>query len=147
MLYFAYGSNMERVWFKRLCPGGKFVSAAKLKDYDITFAHSSTMWGGGAADLKPSPGRVVEGVLWEIKEQDLKSLDQYEGVPVDYIRKTVTVERKDGKSCEAFAYFVARPGGYRSPSKRYVRLLVQGAEEHGLSDEYVMRLEAIKTSG
>ncbi|MEE9221808.1 MAG: gamma-glutamylcyclotransferase [candidate division NC10 bacterium] len=33
------------------------------------------------------------------------------------------------------------------PSKRYMRLLVQGAEEHGLSDAYVMRLEAIKTSG
>lgn len=138
---------MERVWFKRRYPRGKFVSAAKLRDYDITFAHGSTMWGGGAADLKPTPGRVVEGVLWEIGEQDLKALDQYEGVPSDYIRKTVTVELKDGKSCEAFAYIVVRPGGYRAPSKRYIRLLVQGAEEHGLSDEYIMRLEAIKTIG
>ena len=145
MLYFAFGSNMERVWFKRLCPGAKFVSAAKLRDYDITFSQSSTMWGGGAADLKPTSGRVVEGVLWEIGEQDLKALDQYEGVPNDYIRKTVMVELKDGKSCEAFVYIVVRPGGYRPPSKRYIRLLVQGAEEHGLSDEYVMRLEAIKT--
>lgn len=147
MLYFAYGSNMERVGFKRRCPRGKFVSAAKLRDHDITFTQSSTMWGGGAADLKPTPGRVVEGVLWEVGEQDLKALDQYEGVPNDYLRKTVTVERKDGQLCEAFAYLVARPGGYRPPSKRYIRLLVQGAEEHGLSDEYVMRLEAIKTVG
>ena len=147
MLYFAYGSNMERVWFKRRCPGGKFVSPATLRDYDITFTQNSTMWGGGAADLKPTPGRVVEGVLWEVGEQDLKALDQYEGVPSDYIRKKLTVELKDGKPCEALAYIVARPGGYRSPSKRYMRLLVQGAEEHGLSDAYVMRLEAIKTSG
>ncbi|MFQ5803887.1 MAG: gamma-glutamylcyclotransferase family protein [Candidatus Methylomirabilales bacterium] len=147
MLYFAYGSNMERVWFKRRCPGGKFVSAAKLRDYDITFAQSSTMWGGGTADLKSALGRVVEGVLWEIGEQDLKTLDQYEGVPSEYIRKTLTVELKDGKPCEAFAYIVARPGGYRPPSKRYMRLLVQGAEEHDLSDGYVMRLEAIKTTG
>ncbi|MEE8282489.1 MAG: gamma-glutamylcyclotransferase family protein [candidate division NC10 bacterium] len=147
MLYFAYGSNMERFWFKKRCTGAKFVSAAKLRDYDITFVRSSTMWGGGTADLRPAPGGVVEGVLWEIGEPDLKVLDQYEGVPKDYIRKTVTVETKDGKAQQAHAYIVAQPEGYRPPSKRYMRLLIQGAEEHGLSDEYVMRLEAIKTSG
>lgn len=147
MLYFAYGTNMERFWFKKRCPKAKFVSAAVLRDHDVTFARSSSMWGGGTADLKPTPGAVVEGVLWEVSEQDLKALDQYEGVPSDYIRKTVTVETKDGKTHQAHIYFVAQPGGYRPPSKRYMRLLIQGAEEHGLSDEYVRRLEAIKTAG
>jgi gamma-glutamylcyclotransferase (GGCT)/AIG2-like uncharacterized protein YtfP len=147
MFYFAYGANMERFWFKKRCPGAKFVSPAKLRDHDITFDRSSTMWGGGTADLKPTPGKVVEGVLWEISEQHLSALDQYEGVPKEYIRKTVTVETKDGKSIQAHAYFVAQPGGYRPPSKKFVRLLVQGAEEHGLSDEYVTRLETIRTSG
>ena len=145
--YFAYGSNMERFWFKKRCRGAKFVSAATLRDYDIAFARSSTMWGGGTADLKPTPGGVVEGVLWEIGEQDLKALDQYEGVPKDYIPTTVTVETKDGKTLQAQAYIVARPGDYRPPSRRYMRLLIQGAEEHDLSDAYVMRLESIKTSG
>ncbi len=147
MLYYAYGSNMERVWFKKRCPGAKFMSPAKLWDYDITFVRGSPMWGGGTADLKPAPGRVVEGVLWKIGEQDLKVLDEHEGVPSEYIRKTVTVETKDGQRLQAYAYFATQPGGYRAPSKRYMRLLIQGAEEHGLSDEYVMRLEAIKTSG
>ena len=147
MLYFAYGSNMERFWFKKRCPRAKFVSAAKLRDHDLTFDRSSTVWGGGTADLKPTPGAVVEGVLWEIGEQDLKDLDQYEGVPKEYIRKTVPVEGKDGKTLQAAVYVVAQPGGYRPPSKKYIRLLIQGAEEHGLSDEYVMRLESIKTSG
>lgn len=147
VLYFAYGSNMERFWFKKRCPGAKFVSVAKLRDHDLTFSRSSTMWGGGTADLKPTPGGTVEGVLWAIGEQDLKVLDQYEGVPKDYIRKTVSVETRDGKSVQAHVYFVAQSIGYRPPSKRYMRLLIQGAEEHGLSDEYVMRLESIKTSG
>ncbi|MCZ6551404.1 MAG: gamma-glutamylcyclotransferase family protein [candidate division NC10 bacterium] len=147
MFYFAYGSNMERFWFKKRCRGAKFVSAATLRDYDIAFARSSTMWGGGTADLKPTPGGVVEGVLWEIGEQDLKALDQYEGVPKDYIPTTVTVETKDGKTLQAQAYIVAQPGDYRPPSRRYMRLLIQGAEEHDLSDAYVMRLESIKTSG
>ncbi|MFQ5847220.1 MAG: gamma-glutamylcyclotransferase family protein [Candidatus Methylomirabilales bacterium] len=147
MLYFAYGANMERFWFKKRCPGAKFVSTAALRDYDITFVGRSPMWGSGTADLKPTPGGVVEGVLWEVGEQDLKALDRYEGVPKDYIRKTVTVESKGKNSVQASVYFVAQPGSYRPPSRRYMRLLLQGAEEHGLSDEYVMRLEAIKTSG
>lgn len=147
MLYFAYGCNMERFWFKKRCPGAKFVSAAKLRDYDITFVQRSMMWGGGTADLKPTPGGVVEGVLWEVGEHDMKALDQYEGVPKDYIRKMVTAETKDGKTVQAHAYFMVQSEGYRPPSKRYMRLLIQGAEEHGLSDEYVMRLESIRTSG
>lgn len=146
MRYFAYGSNMERVWMKKRCPGAKFVSAALLRDHDITFSRSSAMWGGGTADLKATPGGSVEGVLWEITEADLKSLDSFEGFPREYIRKTITVEAQ-GKSVEALVYVVVNPGGYRPPSRRYLRLLVQGAEEHGLSDRYVERLEAIRTAG
>jgi hypothetical protein len=42
---------------------------------------------------------------------------------------------------------MARPGLYKAPSRRYLRLLVSGAEEHGLSDAYIMNLEAIRTAG
>ncbi|MFQ5656656.1 MAG: gamma-glutamylcyclotransferase family protein [Candidatus Methylomirabilales bacterium] len=147
MLYFAYGSNMERHHMKRRCRSAKFVAAARLRDYELNFTGTSTMWGGGVADLKPVTGKVVEGVLWEIAEVDLKELDEYEGYPQVYVRKNVDVEAMDGRKMQAFAYFMVRPGMYKAPSRRYMRLLVSGAEEHGLSDEYVMRLEAIRTSG
>ena len=105
------------------------------------------MWGGGVADLNPVKGKVVEGVLWEISETDLKALDEYEGYPKVYVRRNVEVDTFDGRKMQAFAYFMVRPGVYKAPSRRYMRLLVSGAEEHGLSDEYVIRLEAIRTSG
>ncbi|MFQ5532396.1 MAG: gamma-glutamylcyclotransferase family protein [Candidatus Methylomirabilales bacterium] len=147
MLYFAYGSNMERHHMKRRCRSAKFVAAARLRDYELNFTGISTMWGGGVADLKPVNGGVVEGVLWEIGEADLKELDDYEGYPKVYVRKNIDVETLDGRKMQAFAYFMVRPGTYKAPSRRYMRLLVSGAEEHDLSDEYVMRLEAIRTSG
>ncbi len=147
MLYFAYGSNMERHHMKQRCRSAKFVAAARLQDHELNFTGTSTMWGGGVADLNATKGKVVEGVLWEISEADLKALDEYEGYPKLYVRRNVEVEAFDGRKLEAFAYFMVRPGTYKAPSRRYLRLLVSGAEEHGLSDEYVMRLESIKTSG
>ncbi len=147
MLYFAYGSNMERHHMKRRCRSAKFVAAATLRDYELNFTGTSLMWGGGVADLSPAKGKVVEGVLWDIAEADLKELDEYEGYPKIYVRRNVEVEASDGRKMQAFAYFMARPSLYKAPSRRYLRLLVSGAEEHGLSDEYIMNLEAIRTSG
>lgn len=132
---------------RRRCRGAKFVAAATLQDHELNFTGTSTMWGGGVADLNPAKGRVVEGVLWEITEADLKALDEYEGYPKLYVRRNVEVETRDGRKAEAFVYFMARPGTYKAPSRRYMQLLVSGAEEHGLSDEYTVRLEAIRTSG
>jgi len=147
MFYFAYGSNMERHHMKRRCRSAKFVASATLRDYELNFTGTSSMWGGGVADLNPAKGKVVEGVLWEITEADLKGLDAYEGYPKVYVRRNVEVETPDGRKMEAFAYFMARPGLYKAPSRRYLRLLVSGAEEHGLSDKYIMSLEAIRTAG
>jgi gamma-glutamylcyclotransferase (GGCT)/AIG2-like uncharacterized protein YtfP len=147
MLYFAYGSNMERHHMKQRCRSAKFVAAATLRDYELTFSGTSSMWGGGVADLNPAKGKVVEGVLWEITDADLKALDEYEGYPKVYVRRNVEVEAADGRKMQPFAYVMAKPGLYKAPSRRYLRLLISGAEEHGLSDEYVTRLEAIRTSG
>jgi gamma-glutamylcyclotransferase (GGCT)/AIG2-like uncharacterized protein YtfP len=147
MLYFAYGSNMERVQMKRLCPGGRFVSTAKLKDYELAFTKMSTSWGGGVADLRPAKGKVVEGVLWEITDNDLKALDDYEGYPSAYIRRSVAVEKPSGEKVTAIAYFVAKPVREYVPSKRYMSALIQGAEEHDLSPEYIAFLEGVRTTG
>lgn len=147
MLYFAYGSNMERFQMKRRCPGSRFVAKAKLYDHELTFVRPSPSATSGFADLKMAKGKVVEGVLWEIEEADLKALDEYEGSPREYVRRTVTVEVPDGRRVQVLTYVVVNPHGDQPPSRRYLNLLIQGAEEHDLSDEYVMRLEAIKTFG
>lgn len=144
MLYFAYGSNMERFQLKRLCPKAKFVAAAILADYELTFSGNSPMWGGGIADIRERSGKTVEGVVWEISEADRKVLDEYEGYPALYLHKEIQVRTRAGKAITAFAYVMANPGHPMTPSKRYKQLLISGAEEHGLSDEYVDFLESIR---
>ena len=144
MLYFAYGSNMERFQLKRLCPKAKFVAAAVLPDHELTFSGNSQMWGGGIATLREKPGHQVEGVAWEISEVERKALDGYEGFPDLYLRKEIQLRTSSGKVIAAFAYIMGDPGRETPPSKRYKQLLISGAEEHGLSDEYVAFLESIR---
>ena len=144
MLYFAYGSNMERVQMKRLCPKARFVAAAVLPDHELVFSGSSRMWGGGIANIRDVPGKKVEGVVWEIGESERKALDEYEGYPDLYVRKEIQVRTKAGKIVTAFAYVMANPGREAPPSKPYKRLLISGAEEHGLSEAYIAFLESIR---
>ncbi len=146
MLYFAYGSNMARVHMKARCPSAKFVAAAKLKDHQLMFDMMARMWDGGVADVRPAKGHTVEGVLWDVAEAELPRLDAYEQCPQVYRRQPVEVEA-GGKLVKAFAYVGAAPAGRGAPSKRYLRLLIQGAEEHDLSLPYVEYLESIKTIG
>ncbi len=146
MLYFAYGSNMARLHMKAHCPSAKFVAAAKLKDHQLVFDMMARMWGGGVADVRPAKGQAVEGVLWDVAEADLARLDEYEQCPQVYRRAPVELEA-GGKPAKAFAYVGARPAGRCAPGRRYLRLLIQGAEEHDLSLPYVDFLESIKTIG
>ncbi len=145
MLYFAYGSNMHPGQMRKRCPGCVFVAAARLRDHRLGFSRLWAAWGGGGvADIQPTPGSVVEGVVWEITEAHREALDEYEEYPMAYTRKDVVVETFDGGTLRAFAY-VARPGGTYRPSRRYHRQIVEGARAHGLSPGYVGFLEAIPT--
>jgi len=144
MLYFAYGSNMERVQLKRLCPKAKFVAAAVLPGHELVFSGTSRMWGGGIANIRDMAGKKVEGVVWEIGEAERKTLDEYEGYPDLYVTKEVQVRTTSGKIVTAFAYVMANPGREMPPSKPYKRLLISGAEEHDLSEEYIAFLESIR---
>ena len=145
MLYFAYGSNMHPGQMQKRCPGCALVGAARLRDHRLAFSRPWAAWdGGGVADIQPSPGSVVEGVVWEITAAHRDALDQYEEYPTAYTRKDVIVDTRDGRMLTAFAYF-ARPMGTYRPGRRYLQSLVDGARANGLSPEYVASLEAIPT--
>ena len=145
MLYFAYGSNMHPGQMQNRCPGCICIAAARLRDHRVAFTRPWAAWGGGGvADIQPSPGNTVEGVVWNITEAHRRTLDEYEEYPNAYTRKDVVVETFDGRTLTAFAY-VARPAGTHQPRRRYLRQLVEGARAHNLSPGYVAFLEAIPT--
>jgi gamma-glutamylcyclotransferase (GGCT)/AIG2-like uncharacterized protein YtfP len=147
MLYFAYGFNMQAAHMRAHCPGCALVGRAVLRDHRLTFSRWWAAWGGGGvADIQPAPSETVEGVVWEISPAHREALDRFEEYPTSYTRKDVMVEMSDGRTLSAFAY-VARPEGSYRPARSYLRQIVAGAREQGLSPAYVAFLNGIPTEG
>ena len=154
MLYFAYGSNLNPEQMTRRCPDHKVVGLAVLRDHRLAFPLTSHDWGGGVASVQPMHGHSVWGVVYDLSERDLASLDGYEGFrgPGDqhnlYDRDAAFVDliRPDDGSIprriRAIVY-VARPSNPAPPSKRYLETVLHGARQHHLPDDYVAALETI----
>ncbi len=90
LAYFAYGSNLNLKQMKDRCPGSKPLIPATLKDYRLTERKY--------ADIDPSPGSSVHGVMCHLTKEDLDSLDVCEGYPRIYTRILVDVETVEGET-------------------------------------------------
>ncbi len=143
-LYFAYGSNMEPRRFRRRAPGARALGPARLPGYRLDFTRYSTGFRGGVADVVPDAESEVWGVLFEVNDADLDSLDDYEGVPIQYHRERATVIDRQGQEREAVLY-VANRTGHFTPRKEYMEILLRGARAHGLPEAWIRYLENIKT--
>jgi gamma-glutamylcyclotransferase (GGCT)/AIG2-like uncharacterized protein YtfP len=143
-LYFAYASNMEPRRFRRLCPRSTVVGPARLPGYRLAFSRYSRQRRGGSADVVPDAKAEVWGVLYEVGDTDLDTLDRSEDVPTAYRRETVLVEDAEGRERQAVTYVANRTGDFL-PHREYLRLIVEGAEARGLPQEWIRHLESIRT--
>ena len=90
MEYFAYGSNMNPERMKQRIGWNPPSRGAVLQDYQLMFDKQSN--DGGKANIRPLKGEAVEGVLYQLAEKDLLSLDGFEGVSTgDYARENLEV--------------------------------------------------------
>ena len=86
-VYFGYGSNLSARTMKQRCPDSLFIGLAELKDWKWMINET------GYANIIPSPGDVVYGSLCFLSKRDEMALDESEGVPWLYEKKTLPVRR------------------------------------------------------
>lgn len=144
--YFAYGSNMSSDALRGRCPSARPLSRAVLPEHRLIFFLEDVVWdGGGVAGVVPCAGEQVEGVLYELDAAELSALDEYEDVDSgDYVRTKLHVLLPDGPALEAWIYLPGRDAERAvPPAPRYVAAILSGAREHGLSPDYLARLEAL----
>lgn len=151
MLYFAYGSNLDPRQMQERCPGHQVVGLAALHDHRLAFPRFSDTWGGGTAGPLPAHSQQVWGVVFDVTEEHMASLDRHEGFRGagdqhnEYDRETVTVDlvRPDDGSVprrlRAATYF-ARSSNPQPPSRRYLDTILRGAVHHRLPEDYVEAL-------
>lgn len=97
MKYFAYGSNMDKTQMLNRYPSFRILGKARLNGFKLDFTRRSSLWKGGVADIVKDLNNHVWGLLYELTEKDLNSLDDYEACPKYYRRKNISVEYK--KKC------------------------------------------------
>ncbi len=138
MIYFAFGSNMNHNQMRHRCKDSKYISSGVLERFRFVYDGNSTRWKGAVGNIVPSKGDSVFGALFEVTEEDLDALDEYEGYPTRYQKIEVPVVSKDRGELRAFAYF--REGEKEgAPSDEYLSTVLQGARDCGLPDQYVQK--------
>lgn len=141
--YFAYGSNMSRAIFcerRGMCP---FTSRPGWLDgYRLVFDLPVGPGERGVANVTPEPAVRTHGVLHLLTPEELDRLDRSEGVHAGlYRRILVDVATEDAGLVPAYTYQSTWTSSGRKPSARYLGLLVAGAREHGLPEEWLRFLE------
>ena len=94
MYYIAYGSNLNKEEMKQRCKDAKFVSLARLENYTLTYRGNP---GRAYLTVDKKKGDFVRVAVWDVSENDKKSLDEYEDYPYlyDCFEEKVLLEKNE----------------------------------------------------
>src|SRR5262245_33736739 len=120
----------------------KFVGIAYISDKKVAF-NKYSQDGSGKANLCDCPRSVTWGTLYEVDTTDLKNLDRAEG---GYKRTAIQVTRPDGQATDALSYISTRVITKSVACHWYKELIISGAREHGVPNEYIVKIGSLSTN-
>jgi cation transport regulator ChaC len=139
--YFAYASNMNRAQMRSRAGQLLEDRLARLENYELVF-NKKARGGGAHANIRPAPGKAVEGVLYKINEAAFRMLDRAEGAPEHYRRIEVEVRDASGQPFAAQVYIASKvEKGSLRPAAHYLKTILDGAAEHNLSADYIEKIQ------
>ena len=139
VLYFAYGSNLKSQRMRQRVPSVRSEAVAFL-DHHRLVCNKRGRDGSAKANLVQAAGHRVWGVLYRIELAHLELLDDFER---GYERVEVEVCQTSGSACRASTYRSDRITRDPIPFEWYRGLILEGAREHGLLEDYLSVLEAL----
>ena len=136
MLYFAFGSNLNRKQMKRRCKDSKYITCHTLNGYKLSFRNNYYGGGvldGGVADIEKKQNGEVLGAIYKISKKDEKKLDVYEDFPKLYIKKYFKILGK-----KVMFYYMPKKTKHVPPSSRYLSIIKQGYRDCGYKNSYIV---------
>lgn len=142
MLYFAYGSNMKTERLVDRVGKVKIVGKSLIEGYGLDFNKLGDN-RSGKANIHIKEDSLVEGVLFDLTEEQIEKLDRNEGVNKHYMRCAKDI-KLDGKTVVAEVYFANenKLQNGLEPTCDYLQYLLDGAKEHDLGIEYKNFIES-----
>ena len=131
---------------RRRVPSANFVGVAQLVGHSFRF-HKRSNDGSGKGDAfeTANPLDIVWVVIFDIDDRQKPTLDDAEGLGVGYAEKAATVLGENEQEYRVVLY-VADASSIDDalrPYSWYKRFVVDGARQHGLTEEYVNVIAAI----
>ena len=148
MLYFGYGSNLDRDDWLNWCgqrDGSRLTEVMRgyAKGFIMRFNYYSNNRGCGAANLVHTGNEAhgTPGVLFEIDDYTLSLLDKKEGYPTSYQRLTIDVITEDNEILEAITYTSNLYGSkdFYAPSEEYYSLIENGLKSRGMGYSHLIK--------
>ena len=137
------------------CSGSRFECVARLENYRLCFPRHSQKRHGGVSSIEQALGMTVWGVVYQIPDSQILSLDGCEGYqegrPAEqnaYNKVFMDVEDTAGHKRVCRVYIANVQGQHLPSQKYYMSCIIRGAEQHepqGIPSEYVEELRRIKT--
>lgn len=144
MLYFAYGSNMCTNKLRKVAPSCKEPFITKLKKHVLRF-HKCSIDESGKADayLTDNEADEVWGVVFHVDDSEEGNLDKSE----DGYNKTDIEVFDNEKNPHVVKTYIAKKDRIvpaLKPYSWYKRLVIEGARQHSLPEEYIDEIEGIE---
>ncbi|MBS1737328.1 MAG: gamma-glutamylcyclotransferase [Bacteroidetes bacterium] len=145
--YFGYGSNINLVSLK--AKGVVPIASEKAVLHGWKLRFNVQHWfrhEGGVGNIEPSanPDDFVEGMVHTCSDEHLPYLDEVESYGLGYDRIAVKVKTVNG--FVTAQTYVGLPGfidEYCMPTRRYLNIIIKGAESAGLSMPYIEKLRNV----
>jgi hypothetical protein len=131
--YFAYGSNLEKTHL--LARIGHIHNGTRVKLGGYTFLYNKKSDDGAKANIVKN-GSEVWGVCYEIDRSEFTRL--HNDFEKGYEPKDVWVVNDEGKGIIAKT-FVSKSLTKKPPTQNYVALVVNGANDHQLPEDYIKK--------
>ena len=144
--YFAYGANMHDTAFReRRGMRPREWRAGRIASYLLRFNLDGRPRGKAApANISLDMGGEVWGVLYQITRRALVRLNASEGIPGWRYRPICLTAQDDrGNALDAVTYIADGKDEDGNPSLRYLTLLRDGAQAHGLPEHWISFLASV----
>ncbi|ESO90326.1 hypothetical protein LOTGIDRAFT_123575 [Lottia gigantea] len=151
-LYFSFGSNLLKERIRISNPSAVYQGIGQLKGYRFRYGLPKgmkdpleTRWRGSAATIEKDVSQSVWGTLWTLNDTDRPNLDRQE---YTYTPIVVNVVDEKGKNCSCLTYQIKElEEGLALPSPQYKDVVLRGARQSKLPEEYIMFLESLPDNG